>query len=92
MTPINPSKTIDLTLRYGPLGLVRATGSRTGPNSMLVNTGRIALTDDSEVEVLLSVRRGERLESHSLSARVCGCDEHGARLLFNGQGIYPYLS
>lgn len=87
MSPINPSQTIHLLLKYGPLGLVRATASRTGPNSLLVNTGRISLVDNSEVEILLSVRRGQLLESHSLNARVCGSDEHGARLLFNGQGM-----
>ncbi len=87
MTAITPSRLIHLTLRYGPLGLVRATASRTGPNTLLVNTGRVALADNSEVEVLWSERRGQALESHSLPARVCGTDEHGARLLFDGPGV-----
>lgn len=92
MTPVNTTKTINLTLKYGPLGLVRAIGSRTGPNSMLVDTGRISLADNTEVEVLLAVRRGELLESHSLSARVCGSDEHGAHLLFSGPGISALIA
>ena len=84
MNPVKPSQILHLTLKYGPLGLVRATGLRVGPNSLLVDTGRIALTDNSEVEVLWSERRGQSLRSHSLPARVCGTDEHGARLMFLG--------
>jgi hypothetical protein len=84
MSPINPSKSLHLTLKYGPLGLVRATGLRIGPNSLLVDTGRVALADNSEVEVLWSERRGQSLHCHSLPARVCGTDEHGARLMFLG--------
>ena len=91
MTPTNPSRLIHLTLRYGPLGLVRATASRIGPNSLLVNTGQVALADNCEVEVLWSERHGQVLESHSLSARVAGCDKRGARLLFMGPGIARLL-
>lgn len=81
------STLIHLTLRYGPLGLVRATAARIGPNSLLVNTGQVSLADNAEVEVLWSERRGQTLESKSIPAKVCGSDQHGARLLFDGPGI-----
>ena len=87
MSPIKPSQTIHLILKYGPLGLVRATASCCGPNSLLVDTGRVSLTENSEVEVVLTVRRGQLLESLCLPARIGGCSETGAQLTFSGSGI-----
>ena len=87
MAPISGSRLIHLTLRYGPLGLVRATAARIGPNSLLVNTGQVSLADNAQVEVLWSERRGHTLESRSIPAKVCGSDQYGARLLFDGPGM-----
>lgn len=73
---------ISMVLSYGPIGLVRATNTLIGHDSICVDTGCIALNDNSDVEIVLSIRRGERAETHRIRARVSGSDEHGIRLQF----------
>jgi hypothetical protein len=73
---------LSMVLRYGPLGLVRATNTCIARDSICVDTGCIELQDNSEVEIVLSIRRGEHAETHRIRAEVSGHDEHGARLRF----------
>jgi len=73
---------ISMVLSYGPIGLVRATKALIGLDSICVDTGCIALNDNSDVEIVLSIRRGERAETHRIQAKVSGSDEHGIRLRF----------
>lgn len=73
---------LSLVLCYGPLGLVRATDTCIAQDSICVDTGCIALNDDSEVEIVLSIRKGDTAETHRIRAEVSGHDEHGFRLRF----------
>lgn len=73
---------ISLMLSYGPLGLIRATKTLIGENSICVDTGRIALNDHSEVEIVLSIRTGDTSKTFRIPAKVSGRDEHGVKLQF----------
>jgi hypothetical protein len=87
---------ISLILSYAPIGLIRATNTLIGLDSICVDTGCISLNDNSEVEIVLSIRRGERAETHRIRAEVSGRDEHGVRLRFRDcaratlEALLPY--
>jgi len=89
---------ISTVLRYDPIGLVQATNTLIGLDSICVDTGCIALNDNSEVEIVLRIRRGERAETHRIRAKVCGSDEHGVRLQFRDcakvtlDALLPYIT
>lgn len=73
---------ISLVLNYGPLGLIRATNTLIGQDSISVDTGRIALNNHSEVEIVLSIRTGDTSKTYRIPATVSGSDEHGVKLQF----------
>lgn len=73
---------ISLLLSYGPLGLIRATNTLIGKNSICVDTGCIALNDNSEVEIVLSIRSDTLTRTYRIPAIVSGRDEHGVKLQF----------
>lgn len=78
---INPPH-ISLVLSYGPLGLIRATNTLIGLDSICVDTGCIALNDHSEVEIVLSIRTGNTAKTYRIPALVSGKDKHGVKLQF----------
>lgn len=73
---------ISMVLSYGPLGLVQATNTLIGQDSICVDTGRIALYDNSEVEIVLSIRTGNTYRTYRIPATVSGCGEYGIKLQF----------
>ncbi len=73
---------ISLMLSYGPLGLIRATKTLIGENSICVDTGCIALNDHSEVEIVLSIRSDTQTRTYRIPATVSGHDKHGVKLTF----------
>lgn len=74
--------TVSLMLNYGPLGLIRATRTMIGKNSICVDTGCISLNDHSEVEIVLSIRNATRTRTYRIPATVSGRGEHGITLQF----------
>jgi hypothetical protein len=89
---------ISLVLSYAPLGLVRALSAQIGHDSMLVDTGCVMLSDNSEVEIVLSIRQGEHHITHRIRARVVGNAANGAKLIFQEckqatlQALLPYVT
>lgn len=74
--------TLSLMLNYGPLGLIRASRTLIGDNCICVDTGCIALNDNSEVEIVLSIRNATRISTYRIPATVSGRGEHGITLQF----------
>lgn len=89
---------ISLMLCYGPLGLIRATKTLIGENSICVDTGCIALNEHSEVEIVLSIRSDSRTQTYRIPATVSGRDEHGVKLQFREcaratlDALLPYVT
>ena len=89
---------ISLVLSYAPLGLIRATNTLIGQDSISVDTGCIALNDRSEVEIVLSIREGDSSRTYRIPATVCGSDEHGVKLRFRDcakatlEALMPYVT
>jgi len=79
---IMENHSISLVLSYGPLGLIRATETLIGQDSICVDTGRIALNNHSEVEIVLSIRIGNTSKTYRIPATVSGRDQHGVKLQF----------
>ena len=73
---------ISLMLRYGPLGLIRATKTLICESCICVDTGCIALNDHSEVEIVLSIRSDSQTRTYRIPATVSGSDKHGVKLQF----------
>jgi len=92
----NPA--ISLVLSYGPIGLIQATNTLIGKDSISVDTGCIALHDESEVEIVLRIKQGQHAETHRIRAEVSGRDEHGVRLRFRDcaratlEALLPYIT
>lgn len=74
--------TLSLMLNYGPLGLIRATRTLVGENSICVDTGCISLNNHSEVEIVLSIRNAAGTNTYRIPATVSGSNEHGIKLQF----------
>lgn len=97
-TPTTGQKSISLVLSYAPLGLVSAIHSEIGPDSILVDTGCIVLSDKSEVGIVLTIREGERHCVHRIRARVAGATGNGFRLVFEEcegctrDALLPYIT
>lgn len=89
---------INLVLSYAPIGLIRATKALIGTDSICVDTGCIALQDDCEVDIVLSINRGTHSETHRIRAEVCGSDENGVKLRFRDcaratmEALLPYIT
>lgn len=89
---------ISLVLSYAPLGLVRAIHTRIGLEEIMVDTGCVTLSDNSEVEIVLSIREGERHMTHRIKARVCGSDHQGIKLAYQDcdrstlEALRPYIT
>ncbi len=97
-TKVAHSRDISLVLSYAPLGLVRALSAQIGRDSILVDTGCVMLTDNSEVEIVLSIRQGEHHITHRIRAKVTGNAAQGAKLAFQEcdqatlQALLPYVT
>jgi hypothetical protein len=89
---------LSLLLSYGPLGLIRATKTLIGQNSICVDTGCIALNNHSEVEIVLSIRTGNTSKTYRIPATVSGCGEYGVKLLFKDcakstlEALLPFIT
>jgi hypothetical protein len=89
---------ISLVLSYAPLGLVSATHTEITPDGVVIDTGCITLSSNSEVDIVLSIRDGEQHMKHRLRARVTGYDGTGFRLAFQDcdaqtlEALLPYIT
>lgn len=89
---------ISLVLSYAPLGLVRAIHTRIGLDEIMVDTGCVTLSNDSEVEILLTIRDGEQHMTYRIKARVSGSDHHGIKLAYQDcdhttlKALMPYIT
>ena len=89
---------ISLVLSYGPLGLIRATNTLIGHNSISVDTGCISLNNHSEVEIVLSIHTGDTSRTYRIPATVCGNDQNGVKLQFREcdeatlKALLPYVT
>lgn len=69
-------------LAYGPLGLVRATARQCCIDGITVDTGRITLAEQSDVELSFTHRRHDEFVTHRLRARVNSSSRGTAVLTF----------
>lgn len=89
---------ISVVLSYAPLGLVSATRTQIAPDGVLIDTGCVTLSDNTEVDIVLSIRDGDRHMRHRLRARVTGSEGGGFRLAFQDcdqrtlQALLPYIT
>jgi hypothetical protein len=97
-TALSGNNNISLVLSYAPLGLVSAHHAEIGHNSILVDTGCVMLSNNSEVEIVLSIRNGERHMVHRIRARVAASVGHGFKLEFQEcdvatlEALMPYIT
>ena len=71
---------LDVVLTYPPLGLIHATAVNYDDKEMAINTGAVALTRNSEVEITFTSRTGRRMLAHRIIAHVLSADATSARL------------
>jgi hypothetical protein len=90
---------IRVVLNYAPLGFVQAVTERIGHHQIQLNTGKITLNHNAEVEIVMSIPGREHSEHHRISAQVSHCDEGGNAILnFHCCGkktmlaLLPYLT
>ncbi|MFO7593640.1 MAG: hypothetical protein R6X15_06315 [Pseudomonadota bacterium] len=94
----NKQRDISLMLSYAPLGLVRALSAKIGRDSILVDTGCITLYDNSEVEIVLSIPKGEHYITHRIRALVAGNEGRVVKLAFQNckrktlEALLPYIT
>ena len=102
MMPITRTKKnirdISLVLTYAPLGLVRALTAKIGRDSILADTGCVTLQNNSEVEIVLSIPKGEHYITHRIRALVAGNEGHVVKLAFQNckhktlEALLPYIT
>jgi len=73
---------LDVMLAYGPLGLVRATARELHLGGMIVDTGAVTLSEQTEVEVSFTHRHKNEFVTHHISAIVIDVHRGGATLAF----------
>jgi len=89
---------INLVLSYAPLGLISAHHTELTRDGVVIDTGCITLSDNSEVDIVLSIRDGDQHMRHRLRAQVTGSDSTGIRLAFVDcdhqtlQALLPYIT
>lgn len=95
---IKNSRDISLVLSYAPLGLVRALSTKIGRDSIFVDTGCITLYNNSEVEIVLSIPKGEHYITHRIRALVTGNEGRVVKLAFQNcqrktlDALLPYIT
>lgn len=93
----SPPANISLILNYAPLGLIRALRAEIGSQRILVDTGCVTLTDDSEVDIMLCID-GVSPAYHYIRARVAGSHPDGVILAFQKcdsatiEALLPYIT
>ena len=76
-------KSLDIVLSYPPLGLIHATTSAADERGMAIQTGRITLNRNSEVQITFSVHEGRKIQVHRILAQVLSSNEDGTRLRYS---------
>jgi len=76
------SLNLDVQLLYLPLGVVSGVTRWISEEAMHIDTGRVTLQRQSEVEITFPCKRNNRTKYHRILAHVSHCVEGGSTLQF----------
>jgi hypothetical protein len=76
------SLSLDVQLLYQPLGVVSGVTHWISEEAMHIDTGRVTLQRQSEVEITFPCKRNNRTAYHRILAHVSHCMEGGSTLQF----------
>ena len=81
---------MEVAVYYGGLGLVRCKTRDMSYDGAFIETGRISMTKDTDVELVFSSYSGSRHTQHRLTAQISRVTHDGAGLSFNNLEISTY--
>ncbi|MDH5649722.1 MAG: PilZ domain-containing protein [Gammaproteobacteria bacterium] len=82
--------TMDVAVYYSGLGLLQCKTRDISYDGAYIETGRIALTEDSDVELVFAGNNGGKHIAHRLTAQITRVTDDGAGLCFNNLEVSTY--
>ena len=88
----NPRLTtvMDVAVYYGGLGLVQCKTRDISYDGAFIETGRVLMAEDSDIELVFSNYSGSTHTQHRLTAKISRVTDDGAGLTFSNLEISTY--